>query len=269
MADVFEEVEEQLRSARYQTMFRKGWPIALGVLVVALVVALGVWGFQAQRNARAGQASETYNSALEAASHGDKAAADKGFGDVARSGPPAYKTLALMQQAGLRLEDKKTSEAVALFDEAAKVAPSPLLADAAQLKAAFALLDTAPLADIEKRLAPLTGDKRPYRPLAREALAIARLNAGQIDQAKSELNALDLSLDAPDDVRVRAQAIGALIAAGTAGSVAKVAKVAATLPPAPPGPPPGAIPQIQAGQPQADPAQSEPSGAPTQPGAPS
>ena len=274
MADVFEEVEEQLRSARYQTIFRKGWPIALGVLVIALVVALAIWGFQAQRDARSGQASETYNTALEALSRGDKAAAEKGFGDVARSGPPAYKTLALMQQAALRLSDKKTTEAVALLDEAAKAAPTPLLGDAAQLKAALALLDTAPLADIEKRLTPLAADKRPYRPLAREALAIARLNAGKIDQAKSELNALDLSLDAPEDVRVRAQAIGALIQAGTAGSVASVAKAAATLPPAPPGPPPGALPQLQSAPPQAGPPQSGapesgPPGAPPQPGAPS
>ncbi|MEO6341278.1 MAG: tetratricopeptide repeat protein [Caulobacteraceae bacterium] len=264
MADVFEEVEEQLRSARYQTIFRKGWPIALGALLIALVVALGIWGFQAQRNAQSGQASETYNRGLEALSRGDKAAAEKEFGDVARSGPAAYKTLALMQQAGLRMADKKTSEAVALLDQAAKAAPTPLLGDAAQLKAALALLDTAPLADIEKRLTPLTADKRPYRPLAREALAIARLNAGKIDQAKAELSALDLTLDAPEDVRVRAQAVGALIQAGTASSVAGVAKAAAALPPAPPGPPPGAIPQLQSAPPQAG-----PEGASSQPGAPS
>lgn len=260
MADVFEEVEEQLRSDRYKTLFRKAGPLVAGLLVIALLVALGLWGFDAQRTAAAGRSSETYNTAMEAVGKGDKAAAEKGFAEVAKSGPPVYKSLALMQQAALRLGDKKTKEAVALLDQAAKVAPSPLIGDSAQLKAALLLLDTAPFAEVEKRLAPLAEDKRPYRPLAREALALAKLNAGKINEAKADLSALELGLDTPEDVRVRAQAVAALIQAGTAGEVAKVAKAAAALPPAPPMPmlPPGMVPQ---GAPQSQAPQS--AGAPS------
>ena len=272
MADVFEEVEEQLRSDRYRTLFSKGWPYAVGLLVIALVVALAVWGFQAQRAAAAGKASESYNQGMEAVAKGDKAGADKAFGIVATSGPPAYKALALMQQAALRADERKTTEAVALLDQAAKVAPSPLIADNAALKAALLLLDTAPLADVERRLTPLAEDKRPYRPLAKEALAMARLNAGKVDQAKADLGALDLGLDTPDDVRVRAQAVGALIQAGTASSVGAVAKAAAALPPAPPMPvlPPGMVPQqVPQGAQSPAPQSTAPASAPAQSGAPS
>jgi hypothetical protein len=243
VADVFEEVEEQLRSDRYRTFFQKSWPFFAGALVLALAVTLAVWGWDAQRTAAAGRASETYNRALEALDR-DKAAAEKDFAQVAKSGPPAYKALALMQQAALRVADRKVPEAVALLDRAAKVAPTPMIGDSAQLKAALLLLDTASLADIEKRLKPLAEEKRPYRPLAREALALAKLRAGKIDEAKADLSALDLSLDTPEDVRIRAQAVSALIQAGTAGAVADVAKAAAALPPAPVMPqlPPGVVP---------------------------
>jgi hypothetical protein len=259
VADVFEEVEEQLRSDRYRTLFQKSWPYVVGILVLALAAALAFWAYDAQRTAAAGRASEAYNQGMEAVGRGDKAAAEKDFAQVAKSGPPAYKSLALMQQAALRVSDRKIPEAVALLDQAAKDAPSPLIADSASLKAALLLLDTAPLADIEKRLNPLAAEKRPYRPLAREALAMAKLRAGKVAEAKADLSALDLSLDTPEDVRVRAQAVAALIQAGTAGAVAEVAKAAAALPPAPPMPalPPGVVPPPPeaAGPPQSGAAQ--------------
>lgn len=235
MTEFFEEVEEQLRSDRYKTILTKGWPYAAGALVVALVAALGWWGWQAYSQAQTSKASETYSAALETLSKGDTAGADKAFGDVGRTGPAAYKSLALMQQAGIRLTENKSKEAVELFDRAAKAAPSPVLADIAALKGTYAMMDGASYAEIEARLKPLTANGRPYRALAQEALAMARLGAGKVDEAKADFAQLLLALDAPDAVRKRAQAVQILIASGTAKSVADVAKAAVALPPPPPG----------------------------------
>lgn len=231
MADVFEEVEGELRSARYQSLVRKGWPYAAALLVVVLLVTVGVWGFNQHQTAEQGKASLTYAQGLDALAANNLSDADAKFSAVAASAPPGYRALALMQQAGIQVTKTNTAAAVQLFDRAAKTAPNDVIGDAARLKAAYLLMDTRPLADIESRLTPLTGDKRPYKMLAREALGMARLQAGKVDAARADFAILSLSQDVSPQARARAQAVLSLIQSGTAGSLATATKLAAALPP--------------------------------------
>ena len=62
MVDVFDEVEEQLRSERYKSIALRVLPILGGVLVVALVAALAVWGYQHFRSQAAAEASSARKS---------------------------------------------------------------------------------------------------------------------------------------------------------------------------------------------------------------
>ena len=233
MVDVFEEVEEQLRSDRYRTLFRKGWPYALGLVVIVLVAFGGVWGYREYQESQSARASEAYAAASQAATSGDLANAEKQLTELSRSGPAAYRALALMQIAGFRVRENKTAEAVQLLDQAADVAPEALIADAARLKAAYLVFDTASLEDLRGRLDPLAEAGRPYVALAREAVAMKQLAAGRTAEARTTLSALTLLPDASDDLRTRVQAAVALIDSGTAPVVAKTAAAAAALPPAP------------------------------------
>lgn len=239
MADIFEEVEEQLRSDRYITMVRKGWPFAAGAAGLALAVALGLWGWDQYQSSIQAKASETYNRAIEAMVKGDKDGALKNFEEVAKGGPRGYRALALMQEGAIRLDEKKSADAIALFDEAAKIAPDKLLADNAHLKAAFAAMDAGQaLPQIEARLTPLIAADRPFRVMAREALAMARLAAGKTAEARADFNALSLTPDATETARARAQAALALIDSGTAATLPAVIKAAGAMPePAIPAPP--------------------------------
>lgn len=237
MVDVFDEVEEQLRSERYRNFFLKSWPFALGLVVVAGLVFAGVWGWRAYETQSAGKASTAYSAAMDLMAKNDMAGAEKAFAEIAKSGPKGFKPLALMQEAGLKLNKGDTPGAVALFDQAADAAgKNAIIADAARLKAAYALLDTASLAESEKRLTPLIEKGRPYAALAREALAISRMAHGKINEAKADFALLAISLDAPDGVRNRAQAATLVIDAGQAPLLADLAKKAAALPPQPPAP---------------------------------
>lgn len=230
MSDVFDEVEEQLRSEQYMALARRAVPWIIGTLAAALVIAVGVYVYLDYQTKQAGKAAESYGQALETYTKGDKASAYVEFQTVVDVGSGGYKALALMQQGAIRLEQDKTAEAVALFDAAAKAAPNLIIGDAARLKSAFAVMDTAPYSEIEKRLKPLTEVKHPYRPTAIEALALAKIAAGKVDEAKSDLNVLTLLPDAPDAMRQRANAAISLIDAGTAKSMPDVAKAALALP---------------------------------------
>ena len=236
MTDIFEEVEEQLRSERYATLFRKWWPWALGVALAALVATFAWWGYDTWRKDQQGKASEAYASALDEARQGDAARAFADFGKVAGMGPRGYKSLALMQQGAIRIDQDKVPEAVALWDKAAEAAPDAVIGDMARLKSAFALMDTSPYAAIEGRLKPLTDAKRPFHAAAREALAMARLKAGRTKEARDDFVVLRLLPDAPESMRQRAQFAIAAIDSGSAATLPDAVKAALAAPPLAPAP---------------------------------
>jgi hypothetical protein len=250
VADIFEEVEEQLRSERYRKLAIQLLPWALALGLGALVVALGWWGWDSWRTHAANQASENYAAALELAPTDPNKAYAK-FGEVVKGPSRAYKALALMEQAAIRQQAHADADAVKLLDQAAEAAHDPVIADLARLKSALAVMDTAPYAAMEERLKPLTEQKRPYRPQAFEALAMAKLQAGRAKEARSDFAVLTLMNEAPDSMRQRAQAAMALIDSGGTKDLPAAVKAAAALPPMPVLPP-GLIPQP--GAPTEDPA---------------
>lgn len=239
MVDVFEEVDEQLRSARLKQLGLKAAPWAIAVLAAALVVVLAIWGLQTYRAQNSQKASLAYSQGLEALGRGDTVAAFAQFDAVAATSAKAYRALALMQEAGIRLEQHRTSEAVGLFDQAAAAAPDNIIGDAARLKSAFALLDTAPYGDVEARLKPLLDSQRPYKAEAREALAMAKLNAGRMADARSDFVVVSLLSDSTDAMRERAHAAISLIDSGSASTTPSLVKAALAAPP-PAAPPQGA-----------------------------
>jgi hypothetical protein len=233
VVDVFDEVEEQLRSERYKSLALRALPILGGVLAVALVVALAIWGYQHFRNQAAAEASEKYAQAIEAFNAGKRDEAIRLWGEVGAGSSKAYKSLALQHLGGIKLAENKNAEAVKLFDEAAEAAPNAIVGDAARLKSAFALLDTAPYKDMEARLTPLTEEGRPYRAEAREALAFAKLMAGDVAGARNDFVVVGLMADAGEASRQRAQAAQAMIDSGTAKALPATVKAALALPPRP------------------------------------
>ncbi len=241
MADVFDEVEEQLRSDRYKTIALKSLPWVAAIALIAILVTGGVWGWRAYSLNASSKASEQYAQALKSFDEGKTDQAVAAWTEVSKSPSKAYKAMALMQLGGVKLGDNKTAEAVKLFDEAAQAAPNDVIGDIARLKSAFALLDSAPYKDLEARLKPLTEEGRPYRAAAREAIAFAKLMAGDLKGARDDFKVLTLLPDSSQGLRGRAQAALELIDSGSAKAVPEIAKAAAALPP-PQALPQGALP---------------------------
>ncbi|OGN45410.1 MAG: hypothetical protein A2795_01775 [Caulobacterales bacterium RIFCSPHIGHO2_01_FULL_67_30] len=226
MVDVFEQVEEELRSDRYKRLARTWLPVVGVILVVALVAALGWWGWDSLNSSKAAKGAEAYDRGMEALRAEKPAEARLAFEETVKEGNDAYKVLALQQQAGLAVTADKIPDAVRLFDQAAKTSSDPILSDPAAFKAALLIMDTAPLADIEARLTPLAEDKRPLHAFAQEALALARLQHGKTKEAREAFVLLQLGQDVPDPIRQRANIAVATIDAGTAGALKSIADAA-------------------------------------------
>ncbi|WP_333590268.1 tetratricopeptide repeat protein [Brevundimonas sp.] len=235
MVDVFEQVEEDLRSDRYSRMARRWLPVVGGVLAVALAVALAWWGWDTWQTSQANKASVAYDRGMEALQANNLTGADTAFAEAVKAGNGAYKALALSQQAGLALQRNNKDEAVRLLDQAAKASRDPLLSDQAALKAVFLLMegriDAAKFADIQKRVEPLTKEGRPLRAFAQEALALAQLQMGQIQPARAAFVQLQLGQDVPDQVRQRAQAAIDTIDTGIAPALPQIVTAMDAIPP--------------------------------------
>lgn len=233
MADVFNEVDEQLRSARAAELARRGWPYALAVVVVALVAWMAIWGYRSHVGAQDAKASRDYAQGLAAADRNDDAGAATAFSAAAREGRGGYRALALMQQAALRLKARNPAEAVSLLEQAQRADGDPVLADAAALKAVYISMNTAPLAQTQARLQPLLATGRPYRSMAREALAMARLAAGRTADARRDFQLLTLQQDVSEEARARARAAVAMIDSGGASAIGAAVKAEVAAPPPP------------------------------------
>jgi hypothetical protein len=234
VSDLFEEVEEQLRSDRYRTLALKALPWIVGITAALLIGVFGYWGWDRYQGRAIDKASQAYADGVEAFDRGDAARARQAWGEAAKSPAGGYKSLALMQLGGIEISERKIDAGVALFDQAAKAAPNEIIGDLARLKSAFALMDTKPYKELETRLTPLMGENRPYRVQAREALAFAKLMNNDSAGARGEFVVLKSLLDAPEGARARATAAIDLIDSGSAKAVPEVARLAAALPPAPP-----------------------------------
>lgn len=257
MVDVFEQVEEELRSDRYKRLARTWLPVVGGVLLIALIAALSWWGWDSWQTSKAEKASVAYDRGLESLASNNPIGADAAFVQAAKEGNGAYQALALQMRAQIALDANRIPDAIKHLDNAAKATRDPILSDIAALKATWLVMDTgASLADIEGRLEPLTGDKRPYRYDARETLALARLQFGQTAEARQALVLLKNDLDTPQTVSQRAGAFVEAIDGGVAANLAALLANMRNLPPPVAAPPAGAQGQAPTAAPEQTPAQA-------------
>ncbi len=251
MVDVFEQVEEELRSDRYKRLARTWLPVAGAVLLVALIAALAFWGWDSWQTSKADKASVAYDRGLESLASGNTVGADTAFAQAVSEGNGAYKWAGLNQRAGIALEAGRAAEAIAYFDEAARATRDPLMVDTAGYKAALLAMDSETLAQVEARFESLTKEGRPLRAFALEALAMARLRHGQVAPAREAFVLLKNGLDTPDIIIQRADLAIAAIDSGAAPTLADIGRAQAAIPAAPPAP---VGPSAPAGPPAAAPA---------------
>jgi hypothetical protein len=230
VTDVFEDVEEELRSERWRRWARLGLPILGGVLLLALIAALSWWGWQTWQTSKADKASEAYDRGMSFLRDNNADGAQAAFVEAAREGNGAYKAMALMQQAGIAVSANRNADAVRLFEEAAEAHRDPILADTARLRAAWLVMDTATLPQIQERLEPLTEEGRPYRAFAQHDLAMAQIRHGQAAAARATLVQLQLGQDVPDIIRQQAGATIEAIDSGAAANLARIVERQLQLP---------------------------------------
>ena len=213
MADIFHEVDEEVRRERLQKLWER-YSIYIIALAVLTVAGIGAWqGYEWWLNKQAAAAGAQFEAALTLSEQGKHGEAEQAFAKIAAEGPAGYRLLARFRAAG-ELALGKPAEAVNAYDRiAADGSLSRTMRDLAGLRAGLLLVDTTSFADLKKRLDPLTEPGRSFRASARELLALSAWHHHDVAAAKHYLDMLESDAETPPGARARAQMLSALIAA--------------------------------------------------------
>lgn len=214
MADIFHEVDEEVRRERLQKLWDR-YSIYLIALAVLIVAGIGGWrGYEYWQAKQAAEAGAKFEAALTLSEQGKHAEAEAAFAAIAAEAPVGYRVLARFRAAA-ELAQTKPADAVKAYDQiAADASLSETLQDLAALRAGMLLVDSAPLAELQKRLQPLTEPGRSFRASAREMLALSAWHNHDVTAARHYIDMMATDAETPPGARARAEVLSALIAAG-------------------------------------------------------
>ena len=197
------EVSEEVRRDRMFRLWKKWGPYAIAA-IVAVIAGTAAWNWWEHRQREA--ARELGGEFLEA----EIASPEQQQQLIERAGGPA-ETLARLRLAAAYAESGDRREAARLYRKvAASEGLARVYADLARLQAIRLGLPNMDPAEAVSELDPLAAEGAPYRLLALELRAAARLNAGQTDAAHEDLRAI---LDSPDATRELIERAAALLVA--------------------------------------------------------
>ncbi|QFR31959.1 tetratricopeptide repeat protein [Ancylobacter sp. TS-1] len=213
MADIFHEIDEDLRRERFNRLWTRYGSYLIGLAVLVVIAVAGWRGYEWWRLQQDQAAGAQFETALQLAVGGKATEAEAAFQQIEKEGTPGYRVLARFR-AATELAKTDRAAAIADYDAIAKdPAISPLMQNVAQVRAALLLVDTAPLADIESRLKPLDTPTGAFRHSAREIVGLAQYKAGDYKAATDSFTAILNDGETPPGLRRRAELLRTLAAA--------------------------------------------------------
>jgi hypothetical protein len=227
MADIFNEIDEDLR----RDQLRKLWDrFGVYILAIAALIVVGVAGWRGYVYWQAKIAAETgdrYYHAARLSSAGDHKAATEAFAVLESTGTGGYAAIAALRGAAELALGGDTEAALRSYDAIAASPKTPqTFAEVARIRAGYLAVDREDRAAVDRRMAPLAGGAQPWRHAAREIQALAAWKAGDVPATKAKVEQILGDADTPRDIQSRAELLQGLIQAAT--PVAKPAAGAVT-----------------------------------------
>ena len=213
MADIFHEVDEEVRREQLKKLWDR-YSIYLIALAVLIVAGMAAWrGYEYWVAKKAAAAGAEFEAAIALNEEGKRGEAEAAFAKVASEAPAGYRVLARMRAAGA-LAQSKPADAVKAYDEiSADASLGTIWQDLAAVRAGLLLVDTAPLADMRRRLDPVAEPTRSFRHTARELLALSAWRNHDVAAARKYIDMIAGDAESPIGVRARADVLSALISA--------------------------------------------------------
>ena len=205
MADIFKEIEEDLRRDKAAQWWKR---YSLYIYAAAAAVVIGVAGYQGWRaydvNLRS-QQSDSYAAALQLAESGDIARAREALGEFSDPTGGGYELLGALTEARLAAEAGDMARAEEIWQGLAENRRAGrAVSDLGTLLSVMRRMDNGDPAALHGELRPLAAPQAPYRFTALELLAVLALRQGDAAAAREHLAAITDDPAAPATSRSRA-----------------------------------------------------------------
>lgn len=210
---LFREVDEEVRREQAQKLWNRYGNYVVAVSLGVIIAVAGVKGWQYYETRRAEAAGQAFFNALRAERDG-KSAEDvaAAFAAVEKAGHGGYGKLVKLDEAADLAKRGERDKAVAAYDAfAADPANDPALRQAASIRAAYLLADTASSADLAARLSALDTPGGPWRLAVRELYALAAWREGKFEEADRLVQEIIADPAASEGLRQRARIIAAVV----------------------------------------------------------
>lgn len=205
LADIFREVEEDLRRDKAADYWKRYGRYMVAVAVFIVVATASYVGWKEYRMRQQTEYGERFSAALSLIQNKKEAEALDALGALAQDAGAGYGTLARFRAAAIKSRQGDHAGAAAIYDAVAKDdSVDALYAGLAALYYVLGTLDSGDPDDLAKRLAPLLEPKSPWRYSARELAALLDLRKGGADKARESFTKLADDPKTPAGVRARA-----------------------------------------------------------------
>jgi len=213
VTDIFHEVDDEVRRDQLKKLWDR-YSIFLIAAAVLIVAGIGGWRFYEYTVAKkAAVAGAAFESAVTLSEQGKHAEAETAFAKVVTEAPDGYRVLARFRAAAETARVKPADGVKAYDGLAADGSLGTIWQDLAALRAGLLLVDTAPLADMRRRLDPLTEPTRTFRHTARELLALSAWRSHDGTTARRYVDMIAADGETPPGTRARIDVLSAVIAA--------------------------------------------------------
>jgi hypothetical protein len=213
VADIFHEVDEEVRRERLQQLWDRYGIYAIAILVLMVAAVAGWRGYEYYQARKAAEAGTAYQNAATLSEQGKHDEAEAAFAKLAETGTAAYRPLARFREAA-ELVPKDKNAAVQAYDAlAADSRNGAVLQDLAAVRAGIILLDATPYDEMRRRLEPATGNDRSFRHTARELLALSAWRTGDNAQARRWTDLIMNDLETPAGAKGVAEVLTTLMPA--------------------------------------------------------
>ena len=213
MADIFKEVEEDLRREKLEKLWQRYGKAVIALAVLAVVATAGGVASKDYQKRREAKLAEQYGAAIALTdpSSGDLAKADAALANIADAGG-GYGALAALERAAVKAKAGDLDGAGKIYDDLAADGSTPAaLRDLARLLKAMRLVDSGDPAALTASLTPLMAPENPWRFSATELTALLALRSGDQKRATELFTQLADDQAAPSSLRARAAEMAAAL----------------------------------------------------------
>lgn len=218
MADVFSEVDEELRKERYEILWKSYGKYVIGIASLIIIAVAGTVGWREYMTAKYASESGRFEAALRLTSSDDRDRGAQAFSALADDASVGYRVLAKLQYAQTLMVKGEYSMAISVYDSLQSDNElDQNMKDFARLLASQALLklgDPNSVESLEKRLKPLLDVGNSWRFSAGEVAGALALKAGNLEVARRKFKALADDQMAPNGIRERAYEVWMALSSG-------------------------------------------------------